>query len=386
MPNRLLASAALAGALLTSALAAADLPPPPVPPEDAAFTALQAKLLQLDQQEEKAKSPAAELEAHDEFSQEADQALIDFLQTYPQSAHRWQAVQWFVERRPYFLSDLKPDPSLSEDSLLAAAQPDSQAQAAWRQKAVAWIGRMDAAPGVDPAVLLGAHQALLEGDLEDAERAARRRQPVDLAGYRGRVYQHIARFASDNQVRVVAYLFIDLVQAVDPARVDEEWKAFIPSPNPRVREVAAARVAWARRKAAPIGLRFVAADGRAVDLEQLRGRVVLLDFWATWCPPCREEIPNVVAVYQKYHRQGLEIVGIALEHNPDSDPLLAFTKAHGMTWAQLNGGRTFQSEAALSFGIYSIPHTVLLDRQGRVVTEDVRGPTLEPAVRQQLGR
>src|SRR5882762_4870715 len=71
----------------------------------------------------------------------------------------------------------------------------------------------------------------------------------------------------------------------------------------------------------PLDLAVTAVDGSKIDLSKLRGKVVLIDFWATWCPPCREEVPNVVAAYQKYHGQGFEIVGVSLDQ--DKDAMLA---------------------------------------------------------------
>src|ERR1700679_1361257 len=87
----------------------------------------------------------------------------------------------------------------------------------------------------------------------------------------------------------------------------------------------------------PLDLNFTAVDGRKVDLAQLRGKVVLLDFWATWCPGCRQEVPEVVNTYRKYHDKGFEVVGISLDQ--DKDALQAFTSEHGMTWPQYFDGQ-----------------------------------------------
>jgi thiol-disulfide isomerase/thioredoxin len=120
----------------------------------------------------------------------------------------------------------------------------------------------------------------------------------------------------------------------------------------------------------PLELKFTAVDGQQVDLSQMRGKVVLIDFWATWCPPCRGEVPNVVAAYNKYHDQGFEIIGISLDQ--DKDTLLNFTKQNGMVWPQFFDGQGWHNEISSKFGIDSIPAMWLVGKDGKVVTTDGR--------------
>lgn len=120
----------------------------------------------------------------------------------------------------------------------------------------------------------------------------------------------------------------------------------------------------------PVDLKFTAVDGSQVDLANLHGKVVLIDFWATWCPPCRGEVPNVVAAYKKYHDQGFEIVGISLDQ--DKDALLAFTKENGMVWPQYFDGQGWDNAISSKFGIHSIPAMWLVDQNGLLVTTEGR--------------
>lgn len=121
----------------------------------------------------------------------------------------------------------------------------------------------------------------------------------------------------------------------------------------------------------PIGLKFTAADGAPFDIEKLRGKVVLVDFWATWCGPCMKEVPNVVAAYEKYHSKGFEIVGISLDKNKDT--MLNVTKQKSMTWPQYFDGKGWGNEVSTRFGIRSIPSMWLVDKKGIVVTTDAWG-------------
>ena len=117
-------------------------------------------------------------------------------------------------------------------------------------------------------------------------------------------------------------------------------------------------------------LAFTAEDGTHVDLARMRGKVVLLDFWATWCPPCRGEVPNVVAAYNTYHAQGFEVIGVSLDQ--DRDAMTQFTAENGMPWPQYFDGQGWNNALAQRFGVDSIPQMWLFDRQGRLVTKDGR--------------
>jgi thiol-disulfide isomerase/thioredoxin len=120
----------------------------------------------------------------------------------------------------------------------------------------------------------------------------------------------------------------------------------------------------------PLDLKYNAVDGTVVDLAKMRGKVVLVDFWATWCPPCRGEVPNVVAAYKKYHDQGFEVVGVSLDQNKDA--LLAFTKENGMVWPQYFDGKGWNNEISKGFGIDSIPAMWLVGKDGKVITRNAR--------------
>jgi len=129
----------------------------------------------------------------------------------------------------------------------------------------------------------------------------------------------------------------------------------------------------------PIGLKFKAVDGTDIDLAKLRGKVVLVDFWATWCGPCRMEMPNVVAAYNQFHKDGFEIVGISLDQSKEK--LLAYTKQAGMTWPQYFDGKTWANDIGTRYGINSIPTAWLVDKKGFVRSTETRGAALTRQVK-----
>jgi thiol-disulfide isomerase/thioredoxin len=120
----------------------------------------------------------------------------------------------------------------------------------------------------------------------------------------------------------------------------------------------------------PVGIQFAALDGRQVDVEKMKGKVVLIDFWATWCGPCVRALPDVKAAYDKYHSQGLEVVGISLDK--EKDTLTKFIAENDMHWPQYFDGLYWQNKFARQFGIEGIPAMWLLDKQGILRDIDAR--------------
>ncbi len=129
----------------------------------------------------------------------------------------------------------------------------------------------------------------------------------------------------------------------------------------------------------------VRLDGSELKLADYKGKVVLLDFWATWCGPCVAELPNVVKTFEKYRDKGLEIIGISLDNSKDD--LTAFLKEHeGVTWPILFDGKSWQGKIAQAYGVEAIPFALLIDGDGVIQARDLRGAKLDQAVESLLAQ
>lgn len=120
----------------------------------------------------------------------------------------------------------------------------------------------------------------------------------------------------------------------------------------------------------PFNLKFTALDGRQVDVSAMKGKVILIDFWATWCMPCLMTMPSVHAAYEKYHDKGFEIIGISLDE--DKDALMKFVTTKNMTWPQYFDGLHWQNRIARENGINSIPAMWLIDKKGNLRSLNAR--------------
>lgn len=123
-------------------------------------------------------------------------------------------------------------------------------------------------------------------------------------------------------------------------------------------------------------------DGEMVPLSSLRGKVVLIDFWASWCKPCRKENPNVVAAYEKYKDKGFTVYGVSLDRSRDA--WVKAIKQDNLNWTQVSDLKFWQSEAASDYGVSGIPFALLIDEEGKVIGKNLRGPELHSTLEKVL--
>lgn len=121
-------------------------------------------------------------------------------------------------------------------------------------------------------------------------------------------------------------------------------------------------------------------DGNPVSLTSLRGKYLLVDFWASWCGPCRQENPNIVDAYKKYKDKGFDILGVSLDR--DKDAWLKGIADDQLTWHHVSDLKYWQNEVAQLYGVNSIPHSVLLDKDGVIIAKNLRGPALEEKLKE----
>jgi peroxiredoxin len=203
--------------------------------------------------------------------------------------------------------------------------------------------------------------------------------------------QGFKKLILDNKSQLAVLMFIDMFPREQNLELHSEVIKALQSKYPD-NPLVAERFAIESKPANPTAIGAIAPDlafpnpeGKILKLSDLRGKVVLLDFWAAWCRPCRMENPNVVKDYHKYHDKGFEVYSVSLDK--DKNSWLKAIQDDGLIWPNhVSDLKYWSSEAAAIYGVTSIPATFLIGKDGRIIAKNLRGEALGNALEELLGK
>jgi thiol-disulfide isomerase/thioredoxin len=189
--------------------------------------------------------------------------------------------------------------------------------------------------------------------------------------------------APTDEFEVAVYLAGFKPLTAQKIAADQKDVSFAMEGDPRGGKPGEEQPSWKSGEDAP-PLTLTTLDGASWKLADLRGKVILIDFWATWCGPCVAEIPNLTAVYEQ-HKANPNFVMLSVSLDESDAPVRKFTKARGMSWTHAAGGKSGAQDAATAYRVRGIPAIFIIDKSGKIAAAEVRGGGIAAAVQQALG-